>query len=138
MPYYLYEGELRNDEYRGDSVMAVLESIASRWQPGEVQRRFAGDVIVYDEASWQDLLMCEDGEEDDPVEYYVGSLGLPRHLSADERLLYVSAFPLGECQGVRAAEAHVVVSATPDAQDIEVVFDRVLPDYGYRIRRDSN
>jgi len=140
MTYYLYEGEIRNDEYAAESVLGVLERVAALYRPDSAELQFAGDLIIYTESSWQELLNDYRDEEDEPdaLESFLRMTGAPEHIPDTQLLLFVSAFPLGGPSEPERKEVYRVISPSPSASEIEGIFDAVLPDFAYRIREDSH
>lgn len=139
MTYYLYEDDVRIDEYSGHTVLDVLEAIADSCGVDEVKGPFAGDLTISNDDSWQDLLdMYREEEEPDSLEAFLRGAGVPEHVPDGQLVLYLAAHPLSGPFQRDGRPLHVLIPENPSAGDIHKVFDQVLPDFGYRIREDSH
>lgn len=140
MTFYLFEGDVRNDEYAADSVIGVVNRIAELYRPDSVEHQFAGDVIIYDDERWQSLLddFRYDEEDPDGLEQFLESSGAPANIPGDKLVMYVSAHSLEEPSVRGSVEVHALISKDPKAEEVEQVFRLVLPDFDYRIREDAH
>lgn len=139
MTYYLYEDDVRIDEYSGHTVLDVLEAIADACGADEVRGPFAGDLTISDEDSWQDFLdMYREDEEPDSLDVFLRDAGVPEHVPDGHLVLYLAAHPLSGPFQREDLPVHVLIPENPSADDIGRVFDELLPDFGYRIRDDSH
>lgn len=139
MTFHLFEGDVRNDAYAADSVIGVVRRIADLHELGSVENQFAGDLIVYDDQSWQRLLdeYRYDDEDPDGLERFLDSAGVPVNIPDGKLLLQVSAYNLEGPIERGARDVYRLIPSDPVAFEIERVLDLVLPEYGYRIRDDG-
>lgn len=139
MTYYLYEDDVRIDEFSGHTVLGVLEAIADACGVDEFKGPFAGDLTISNDDTWQDFLdLYREDEEPDSLDVFLRDAGVPEHVPDGQWVLYIAAYPLNGPFQRDDRPVHVLIPRNPSAEDIHKVFDEVLPDFGYRIREDSH